>query len=55
MISEYAMAKIAYDGYCKRVGGKSAISGSPLPEFDKCPELVQMGWIAAIDAVLDYG
>ena len=41
------LAKIGYNAYCEAVGGKSAITGDPLPEFDKTPPAVQTAWIAA--------
>jgi hypothetical protein len=47
------MAKIAYEAYCETTGWKSAISGADLPPFEKTPQAVQTGWIAAAKAVLD--
>ncbi len=45
-------AKVAYDAYCRAVGGKSAVTGDPLPEYEKTNEKVQAGWRAAAEAIL---
>lgn len=44
-------AKIAYDAYKRRSGGRSAFSGDPLPEFEKLNGLIQRCWAMAARAV----
>lgn len=42
----------AYEAYCQSVGGKSAITGDPLPAWeDQRPE-IREAWRAAADAVV---
>lgn len=43
---DYARGRLAYEAYCARVGGHSAVTGDLLPDFEDCPELVREGWIA---------
>jgi hypothetical protein len=50
---EWKFGKLAYEAYCDTTGWKSAITGADLPQFDKTPEAVQVGWIAAAEAVLE--
>jgi hypothetical protein len=54
-LTAYERGKLAYDAYSKEVGGVSAVTGKPLPDFADTGELVQSGWIAAAAAVLDGG
>lgn len=42
----------AYEGYCEFSGGKSLISGVPLPEWDKQAENVRAAWEAAAFAAM---
>ena len=44
--------QIAYEGYCGETGGKSLISGSPLPPFERLAEPIQDAWEAAARALL---
>jgi hypothetical protein len=46
------LGRIAYEAYCRSVGGKSAITGDLLPEFYSAPDAVQFGWICAAQAVI---
>ena len=48
----YYMAKKAYEAYCGSTAWKSAITGADLPPFEKCPESVKKGWIAAAKALI---
>lgn len=48
---ESKLGRIAYEAYCETTNWKSAISGANLPPFYKTPESVQVGWIAAAQAV----
>jgi hypothetical protein len=45
------MAKAAYEAYCDTTKWKSAITGAALPPFVDTPEAVQVGWMAAAQAV----
>lgn len=47
----YDFAKKAYDAYSAQSGGKSLISGAPLPTFDVLTAEIQDAWYAAADAV----
>jgi hypothetical protein len=49
--SDYSLGRVAYEAYCETTGWKSAISGAALPPFDKTPDAVQKGWIAAANKV----
>lgn len=46
-----ALARMAYEAYCEATGWRSAITGQELPPFDKTPDAVQAGWMAAAYAV----
>ena len=52
-MNEFALAKIAYDAYCKSTGGVSLISGDKLPEFDGLRDSIKEAWRAAAAAVLE--
>ena len=43
MKSRTKLAKLAYDIYCKAVGGK-AFNGDLLPAFEATPERIQKAW-----------
>lgn len=43
-------AKALYDAYCERTGYRSAVTGDPLPTFEKLPEAVRDAWGAAAHA-----
>jgi len=53
MPSDELLGEIAYDAYCKDAGGKSLVSGDPLPEFKRLPKAIQHAWIEAAVAVRD--
>lgn len=45
------LGRIAYLAYCRSTGGKSAVTGDPLPSWeDQRPE-IRTAWRAAADAV----
>ena len=44
--------KIAYMAYRECSGGKSLISGQPIPIWEELPLEIQRAWNAAADAVL---
>lgn len=43
----YSLGKTAYDAYCKQTGGKSLISGAPLPPFEGLNQSIKDAWAAA--------
>ena len=44
--------KIAYDAYFKYSGGKSLVSGAPLPKYEEQADEIKSAWDAAANAVL---
>jgi hypothetical protein len=46
-----SLAEIGYNAYRESAGGKSLVSGVPLPEFHELTEKIQTAWIAAAEAV----
>lgn len=52
-VTAFELGKVAYDAYSVEVGGVSAITGDPLPDFADTGDLVQSGWIAAAAAVAE--
>jgi hypothetical protein len=48
-----ALGKVAYDAYFKQCGGKSLISGAPLPAWEAQSPEIQGAWKAAAEAVAD--
>ncbi len=48
---DYTLAQKAYDAYAASSGGKSLISGDPLPVFDVLKDEIKDAWYAAADAV----
>jgi len=47
-----SMGQVAYEGYCGASGGKSLISGAPLPGWDALKEEIKLAWEASAMAVL---
>lgn len=45
--------QIAYQAYCGFSGGKSLISGAPLPGWDELPRAIRDAWEVAGYAVAD--
>ncbi len=45
--------KVAYDAYCKSVGGRSAISGEKLPLWIDQKDEIKVAWDAAALAVIN--
>jgi hypothetical protein len=41
------LGKVAYDGYCVACGGKSLISGAPLPKFREQSDEIKAAWESA--------
>jgi hypothetical protein len=46
-----SLAEIAYEAYRANSGGKSLVSGQPIPAFAELPEPIRAAWTAAADAV----
>lgn len=44
-----------YEHYRGATGGRSAITGAPLPEFAACPSTVRAGWITAATFAIARG
>ncbi len=47
------LGQAAYEGYFDECGGKSLISGAPLPTWDKQDPKIQKAWYAAAMNVLE--
>lgn len=47
-------ARAGYEGYKRATGGRSAVTGDPLPEWDALPDGVQNAWFAAAEAIRDW-
>lgn len=45
------MAEAAYNAYRDAVGGKSAVTGAPLPDWSTQSPEIQAGWLAAAEKV----
>ncbi len=45
------LAAVAYEAYRANSGGKSLVSGQPIPEFEKLKPEIQEAWEAAAYAV----
>ncbi len=46
------MGEIAYAAYRDYTGGKSLVSGQPIPEWADLPTVIQSAWNAAGEAVI---
>lgn len=46
-----SLGKVAYEAYCERTGGRSAVTGERLPEWEQVQPVVQDAWDAAGRAV----
>ena len=40
-----SLAREAYEAYCAAAGGKSLVTGDPLPLWDMLPEKIQHAWL----------
>lgn len=49
-MKDYTYAQAAYEGYCRATGGKSLISGDPLPDFWSLRVEIQDAWCEAAKA-----
>jgi hypothetical protein len=47
--------QVAYEGYFDSCGGKSLISGAPLPTWDSQAENIKEAWEDAASAVIQAG
>lgn len=43
----YDGGKAGYDAYCKQTGGKSLVTGDPLPPFEALKPSIKDAWAAA--------
>ncbi len=46
-----SLGEIGYEAYRNQSGGKSLISGAPIPPFESLPDAIKAAWQAAGDAV----
>jgi hypothetical protein len=46
--------QVAYEGYRVHSGGKSLVSGAPIPEWHELGEEIRAAWDASAKAVIDY-
>ena len=46
-----SLGQIAYEAYCKQTGGRSAVTGAPLPTWDQQSDAIKAAWEAAAQAV----
>jgi hypothetical protein len=45
------LGQVAYEAYCEKTGGRSAVTGEPLPTWeDQAPE-IRAAWTTAGEAV----
>lgn len=44
---ELAHGTALYDAYKGATGGRSAVTGAPLPPLELCPALVRYGWLCS--------
>ena len=48
--------RVAYDAYRDAAGGRSLVTGDPLPSFEQLPPQIRAAWEVAAQAVkLRYG
>lgn len=48
---DYKYAEIAYEAYRKSSGGKSLVSGHPIPEFWQLPTEIKNAWSDSAEAL----
>lgn len=51
-MKDYRVAEIAYEAYRAHTGGKSLVSGAPIPQWSVLPLPIRDAWLAASDAVI---
>ena len=47
-------AKAAYEAYCGYTGGKSLVTGDPLPDWIYLPSEIKNAWHTAVKAAKEY-
>lgn len=47
----YKLARRAYEGYCRKTGWRSLVTGDELPQFDTLNPEIQAAWESAVFAV----
>lgn len=50
---QMALGRAAYEGYRSSSGGKSLISGDPLPPFERLKPVVQLAWVVGAEAAVE--
>jgi len=48
-----ASAKLGYEAYSEYTGGRSAVTGDPLPQWHDLTPAIRNAWFAAASAILD--
>ena len=51
-MSDVTLGKVAYEAYSAAAGGKSLVSGVPLPEWYQVDPIIRDAWNKTADAVL---
>lgn len=46
-----SLGEVGYEAYRAKTGGKSLVSGQPIPAFAELPEAIRAAWEAAGNAV----
>lgn len=49
-----ALGQRAYEAYCANTGGRSAVTGAPLPAWEVQREDIREAWAAVEKAILDF-
>lgn len=45
------LARTGYNAYCNSTGGRSLVTGAPLPAFDELSDEIKLAWTASACAV----
>lgn len=48
---QFNLGRVAYEGYFKQCGGKSLISGAPLPKWEDQSLAIREAWAYAAECV----
>jgi hypothetical protein len=48
------LGNVAYNGYRKASGGKSLVTGAPIPPWDDMPEAIKDAWDMAAGEVIYF-
>ncbi len=47
----WPLARAGYEAYSRTTGGRSAVTGDPLPAWDALPGAVRNAWWSAAEAI----